>query len=288
MTYRARDLLRDCLRSLFEHTRLGELEVVVVDNGSRDGVGELLAAEFPGVRLIQNPENAGYARPMNQSLRAVGGRYLLQLNPDTLILPEALDTLVSFFESHPEAGICGPKVLNRDLTPQNPCRRGEPRPVAVFSYFLGLDRLFPRSRRFGEYLLGYLDPDQIHTAAGVSGSCMLIRREVVDQIGYLDEQYFAYQEDADYCYRARRAGWEVYYVPSAQIIHFGGQGGSRVHPYRSIVEWHKSYWRFYRKHLAKDYIFLFNWFYYLVMSAKLGWALAANFLRREKYAGPRR
>jgi GT2 family glycosyltransferase len=117
---------------------------------------------------------------------------------------------------------------------------------------------------------------------------MLIRREVVDQIGYLDEQYFAYQEDADYCIRARRAGWEVYYVPTAQIIHYGGQGGSRVHPYRSIIEWHKSYWLFYRKHFAQDYFFLFNWFYYLAMFAKLALTITANFLRREKFAGPRR
>jgi GT2 family glycosyltransferase len=288
VTYQARDYLRDCLRSLFDNTRLDHLEVVVVDNGSHDQVGGMLAAEFPGVRLIENPENGGYTQPMNQLLRAAGGRYLLQLNPDTIILPGALDNLVGFLESRPEVGICGPKVLNRDLSLQKPCRRGEPRPLAVFSYFLGLDRLFPRNRRFGEYLLGYLDPDQIHPVAGVSGSCMLIRREVVDQIGYLDEQYFAYQEDADYCFRARQAGWEVYYVPTAQIIHYGGQGGSRVHPYRSIIAWHKSYWLFYRKHFSKDYFFLFNWFYYLAMFAKLAWALTANFLRREKFAGPRR
>jgi GT2 family glycosyltransferase len=117
---------------------------------------------------------------------------------------------------------------------------------------------------------------------------MVIRREVIEQIGYLDEVYFAYQEDADFCSRARTAGWQVYYYPPAQIIHYGGRGGSRVEPYKSIVEWHRSYWIYYRKHLAKDYFFLFNWFYYLLIGLKLGFALLANSLRKNKYAGPKR
>lgn len=280
--------MRDCLRSLFEHTRSLDLEVIVVDNGSKDGVAEMLREEYPAVQFIENERNAGYTRPMNQSLRAGSGRYLLQLNPDTLIKPGALERLVHFLGEDPKAGICGPKVLNKDGTLQKACRRGEPRPLAVISYFTGLSRLFPRSKRFGEYLMSYMDEDETHTAASLSGSCMLIRREVVEQIGYLDERFFAYQEDADYCFRARQAGWQVYYVPAAQIVHFGGQGGSRVHPFRSIIEWHKSYYWYYRKHLAKDYFFLFNLLYYTAMGVKLGLALLVNFLRKEKYAGPRR
>ena len=134
----------------------------------------------------------------------------------------------------------------------------------------------------------YMDEDAIHPVAGVAGSCMLIRRDLVEQIGYLDELFFAYQEDADYCYRAREVGWQVYYYPVSQIIHYGGRGGSRVHPYRSILEWHKSYWLYYRKNLAKDYFFLFNWMFYLAMILKLSVSLLVNALRREKYAGPHR
>lgn len=262
--------------------------MIVVDNGSKDGVAEMLQEEFPAVQFFENESNAGYTRPMNQALQAGVGRYLLQLNPDTLILPGAIDLLVRFLEENPVVGICGPKVLNKDGTLQKSCRRGEPRPLAVISYFTGLSRLFPRSKRFGGYLMSYMGEDETHAVAGLSGSCMLIRRQVVDQIGYLDERFFAYQEDADYCFRARQAGWQVYYVPGAQIIHFGGQGGSRVQPYRSIIEWHKSYFRYYRKHLAKDYFFLFNGLYYAAMGIKLGLALLVNFLRREKFAGPRR
>jgi hypothetical protein len=281
VTYKAKDLLRECLQSLIENTDL-VFEVIVVDNGSKDGVQDMLRSEFPHVRFIENPTNLGYTRPMNQALQLGQGSYLLQLNPDTLILENALDRLVEFMEGHLEIGICGPKVLNRDLTLQKSCRRGEPTPGAVIAYFLGLSRRFPGSERFGGYQLNYLGEDETHPVAGVAGSCMLIRREVIQQIGYLDERYFAYQEDADFCRRAREKGWQVYYYPRAQIIHYGGQGGSGVEPYRSILAWHKAYFQYYRKYLAKDYFFLFNWFYYLAMLVKLIASLVVNYLRKEK------
>lgn len=288
VTYQAREWLRGCLNSIYEHTSRASFEIIVIDNGSRDGVGEMLANEFPEVSFKANPKNLGYTRPMNQALRASRGRYLMQLNPDTIVKPGALDELVEFMENHGEAGICGPKVLNRDGTLQLQCRRGEPRPLAVLSYFLGLSKVFPNSRIFGGYLLNYLDEDVVQDVPGVSGSCMLIRREVIDQIGYLDESFFAYQEDTDYCLRARQAGWKIYYVPESVIIHYGGQGGTRVEPYRSIVAWHKSYWYLYKKHYAREYFFLLNWLYYAAMFAKMTWTLFANLFRREKFAGPRR
>lgn len=288
VTYKARDLLRGCLQSLYETTPSSQIEVIVVDNGSKDGVGEMLRQEYPEIRFIENEGNAGFTRPMNQALQAGRGRYLLLLNPDTIIQPQALNRLAAFLDAHPKAGICGPKVLNRDRTLQKPCRRGESRPWAVISYFTGLAALFPKSKWFGEYLMSYMDEDETHQVAGVAGSCMLVRREVFDQIGYLDERFFAYQEDADLCFRARQAGWQIYYVPESQIIHFGSLGGSRVQPYRSIFEWHRSYFLYYRKNLAKDYFFLFNGVYYLAMFLKLLFSLLANFLRRDKFAGSRK
>lgn len=280
--------MRDCLQSIYETHPASQIEVIVVDNGSKDGVGEMLRGKYPQIRFIENDHNAGFTRPMNQALRASQGRYLLQLNPDTLILPGALDRLVAFLEAHPQVGICGPKVLNRDRTLQKPCRRGESRPWAVISYFTGLAALFPKSKWFGEYLMSYMDENETHQVAGVAGSCMLVRREVFAEIGYLDERFFAYQEDADLCFRARQAGWQIYYVPEAQIVHYGSLGGSRVQPYRSIFEWHRSYFLYYRKNLAKDYFFLFNGVYYLAMFLKLLFSLLANFLRRDKFAGSRK
>lgn len=290
VSFQTRDLLRDCLQSIAENTQRS-YEVIVVDNGSQDGTQEMLvqwSQERPNLTLVQNQENLGYTYPMNQGLRRARGRFLFQLNPDTLILPGALDSLAAFLEANPQAGICGPKVLNRDGTLQKPCRRGEPRPLAMIAYFSGLAKRFPHSQRLNEYLMSYKDEDETHPVAGVSGSCMCIRRAVVEQIGYLDEAFFAYQEDADYCRRARQAGWQVIYFPQAQIVHFGGMGGTRNQPYRSIIAWHRSYYIYYRKHLAGDYFFLFNGLYYLAMAAKLLLALAVNFLRKDKRASTRR
>jgi len=177
VTYQARELLVECLRSLAQNTSL-DYEVIVVDNGSTDGVEQILREQFPLVHFMRNEQNLGYTRPMNQALEQAKGQFLLQLNPDTLVLSNALDTLVNFMHEHPQAGICGPKVLNPDHSLQKPCRRGEPTPLAVFSYFTGLYKRFPRSQRLGGYLLNYLDEDQVALVAGVSGSCMLIRRAV--------------------------------------------------------------------------------------------------------------
>jgi hypothetical protein len=281
VTYQARDLLRDCLQSLYQNTRR-RFEVIVVDNGSKDGVREMLAGEFPAVKLIENESNAGFTKPMNQALRLGRGRYLIQLNPDTLVLPEALDRLANFLDHNPEIGICGPKVLNQDLTMQKQCRRGEARPWAVITYFLGFSELFPHSRLFGQYLMSFYDEDQAHPVAAVSGSCMAIRRALLDQIGYLDERFFAYQEDSDLCFRARQAGWKVYYQPQAQIIHYGGRGGSKVESERSLYEWHKSYYLYYKKNLSGDYFFLLSWLYYLAMLVKYVSAVVANRMRKLK------
>lgn len=287
-TRQARDLLRDCLQSIYANTRKVSLEIIVVDNSSRDGTVEMLKVEFPKVRLIVNDHNAGFTRPTNQALEISCGRYALLLNNDTAILPEALDRLVEFADAHKEIGICTPKVLNRDGTLQKQCRRSFATPWDLFCYFSGLSSLFPKSSLFARYLVTYRGEDETHAVDAVSGSCMLIRREVLDQIGLLDERFFAYQEDADFCFRAKRAGWQVYYYPQAQIIHYASQGGSRINPYRSIYEWHKSYFLYYRKNLASRYFFLFNWFYYMVMVLKLASAIMVNFLRKEKFAGSRK
>lgn len=288
VTLNACQYLRDCLESLAAHPASLPTEIIVVDNASRDGTQVMLAQEYPYVTLIQNEKNEGFARPANQAMRRASGRYYLLLNPDTLVLDGALDRLVAFMEEHPQAGIVGPKVLNRDGSLQQPCRRGLPRPWAMASYFLRLYRLFPHSKLFGGYLLNYLGEDETHLVDGVSGSCMLIRRTAAEQAGYFDERFFAYQEDADFCFQAQRLGWQIYYHPQAQITHYGGQGGSRAEPYRAIFEWHRSYFLYYRKNLAKDYFFLFNWLYYAVMGVKLLLSLLHNLLRRDKHPGPQR
>jgi len=282
------DLLRSCLTSLYHTAGSVSFEVTVVDNHSSDATRTILQAEFPQVSLIELEQNEGYTRPMNLGLKAGQGSYLMQLNPDTLIQPGMLENLLQFMETHPQVGICTPKVLNRDGTLQKQCRRSAARPWDVITYFTGLYRLFPHSKLFGGYLMTYLGEDETAAVEAVSGSCMLIRRAVVEQVGYLDEAYFAYQEDTDFCFRTRQAGWEIFYVPAAQVIHYGGKGGSVVQPYQAIIQWHRSYYLYYRKNLARDYFFLVNWLIYLGVGAKLILSLLLNFFRKDKVVGSRK
>src|SRR5512138_3868227 len=177
-------MLRDCLNSLLQAPARVQFEVIVVDNGSQDGSPDMLRAEFPQVQLICLNRNEGYTRPMNLGLRAGQGRYLLQLNPDTLMQPGLLEGLVEFMDAHPEVGIATPKVLNRDGTLQKQCRRSAARPWDVLAYFLHLGALNPHSKLLNGYLKSYLGEDETHAVEAVSGSCMVIKREVFQTIGY--------------------------------------------------------------------------------------------------------
>ena len=288
VTHNTQEVLRASLVSLFQSNGQSTFEVSIVDNHSKDGTLEMLRSEYPQIQLICLDHNAGYTHPMNLALRAARGRYLMQLNPDTLVSPGMLDGLLAYMDTHPEVGIVTPKVINQNGTLQKQCRRSDARPWDVFTYFTGLSHLFPKSRTFAGYLMTYRGENEIHEAEAVSGSCMLIRRAVVDQIGYLDEVFFAYQEDTDFCFRARHAGWKIVYMPKVSLIHYGGQGGSRVHPYRGILQWHRSYYLYYHKHLAKDYFFLVNWVMDVFIGLKLVASLAVNLFRKEKIVGSRK
>lgn len=260
-------------------------EIIVVDNGSTDGTRQMLQESFPRLTHINNDSNPGYTTAMNQALRVGAGRYLMQLNPDTVLQKPGFFPLVAYMDTHPEAGICTPKVLNADGSLQKQCRRSAARPWDVVTYFTRLSSLFPRSRLFGRYLLTWAADDDILEVEAVSGSCMVLRRELLESVGYLDEAFFAYQEDADYCFRAREMGWKVLYLPLTSIVHYGGLGGSRHQPFRAIFEWHRSYFRYYRKHLSRDYFFLINWAMYLGMALKLFLSMLVNLFRREKIVG---
>jgi GT2 family glycosyltransferase len=285
LTLKSKEKVLACLTSLFEQTRNLDMDVIVVDNHSQDGTVEQIRAQFPDVRLIVNDNNLGYSKAVNQGLRALEARYYVLLNPDTIVLDMAFNHLVQFMDENPEVGICSPKVLNQDGTIQYQSRRGEARPWDVFSYFSGLSKLFPKDPRFSGYLLTHIDNEKVNEVGAVSGSCMMIRNDVIAQIGYLDERYFAYQEDTDYCFHARQSGWKVCYVPTAEVLHYGGQGGSNVNPYFGAYHWHRSYFLYYQKNLAKDYPFWFHPIYYLAMLLKFLIALLGLIFGKEKIAG---
>lgn len=275
----SRDLLQDCLNSIRQFPPDGDYEILIADNGSDDGTVDMLHEEFPEIPLILNKENLGFTKPNNQMLHLAKGDFLLLLNPDTLLKEDCFNPQIRYLEANPQVGVSIPKVLNGDGSFQRQSRRGEATPEEVIGYFFKLGKIFPKSRALNGYLMFWLPEDEIAEVKAVSGSCMFIRRETWEQVGDFDEQFFAYQEDSDFCMRVRKKGWKVMYVPISSIIHYGGEGGSKSQPVNSIYQWHRSYFLYYRKHFAKKHSFLFNWLYYLMMAAKLGLALLRNLFK---------
>lgn len=289
VTYNSFGPLKICLDSLI--SSLGsslDYEITIIDNGSEDKTVEFIEENYPDIVLIKNNRNFGYTKAMNQGLRISKGKYSVQLNPDVSVPHNTFQQLSDWLDDHPDVGICIPKVLNQDGSFQRQCRRGFARPLEVVSYFLKLDKLFPNNKKLGNYVKTYLPEDEIVEVDAVSGSCMMIRKEVIEEIGYLDERFFAYQEDTDFCFRAKNAGWKVYYLPIATVTHLGGRGGSRSNPFRGIFEWHKSYYLYYNKNLAKDYFFLVNWFMYLMVGLKLAFSLIGALFSKEKVVGTKK
>jgi GT2 family glycosyltransferase len=246
-------VLEPCLRSLYDAPPWRPVEVIVVDNGSRDETVTRVTREFPAVRVIRNDANVGFTRATNQGIEASQGQYLLWLNTDTILRPGALDTLADFLESHPRAGVVGPMVLNADGTFQPQCRRGMPTPLSAFAYMSGLSRVFPRYRPLSGYMLDHLPVTEPARVTSVSGCCLLARREVWNQIGPLDTDIFGFGEDIDWCVRAAERGWEVWYWPESVIVHLKGRGGVHTHPYRKLHAIHQAMWVFFRKHQRQRY-----------------------------------
>ena len=269
VTLNASKYLHHCL-TLLEKSQGAEVEqIIVVDNRSNDNTVKMIHEKHSSVTLIQNNRNEGYTIPMNRAMKEADGEYLLILNPDAFVKPKAVAALANFLDLHPEVGIAGPKVLNVDGTFQKSCRRGVARPWNVISYFTGLAARFPDNSKYTGYHLSHLDENILNEVDGVSGSCMMIRRNLIDKIDCFDERFFAYQEDSDYCFRAKAAGWKIYYVPEAEVIHDAGRGGSAAYKYRSLFEWHRSYYLLYKKHFSADYFPLANGLCYSAMLGKL-------------------
>jgi len=270
VNYRTCDLLRECLQSIYEGRGDFSFQVCVVDNCSQDGSCAMVGEEFPQVQLIESAINGGYAYANNLGLRAFGfaqtsderpsestPRYALLLNPDTLLPPSALQEMLNFMETHPEAGVAGPRLVLADGSLDLACRRSFPSPAVSFYRMVGLSKLFPRSRRFGRYNLTYLDPDEVAEVDSVVGAFMLVRAEALKQVGLLDENFFMYGEDLDWAYRIKEAGWKVYYNPQVTVLHYK-RAASR-HSRKANYEFYRAMHIFYRKHYAATTPFWLHW-----------------------------
>ena len=259
VSYNVRSFLRQALQTLLDASKGLETEIFVVDNNSIDGSKQMVRREFPEVKLICNPDNAGFARANNQALSRCKGRYILLINPDTIVRPDTLQKMVDFLDEHPEAGAAGCKILNPDGSLQLSCHRGFPTPRAALLKLTGLSTLFPHNPRFASYNLSYLDPDQVHEVDVLSGSFMMVRREAVEQVGPLDERFFLYGEDIDWCYRIKKAGWKLFYAPVTEIVHFKGESAKRAPRLKSTIAFYKAMHIFVRKHFGSGCLPLPGW-----------------------------
>lgn len=262
VNYNTCQLTTDCLRSVYASETVYEYEVIVIDNHSSDGSLESIREEFPHVTLIANTENTGFAKANNQGMAAAKGRYVLLLNSDTVVQKDTLQTMIAFMDEHPKVGASGCKVVLPDGSLDKACKRGFPTPSASFYYAFGFSKLFPDKPKFNQYQLGHLDPDQEYPVDCLVGAFMLVRRETIEQIGGLDETFFMYGEDIDWCYRIKQAGWDIHYYPKTRIVHYKG-GSARRRPVRIIYEFHRAMIVFHRKHYRKRYNILINYFIYL-------------------------
>ena len=259
LNYNTRDLTRQALNSVLAAAEGLEAEIFVVDNASADGSADMVAEEFPQVKLIRNAANVGFSAGNNVALRQVAGEYALLINTDTIVRRDALHTMVEFLDAHPQAGACGCKILDPDGTLQLDSRRGFPTPLAAFCKMSGLSRLFPKHPLIARYHMTYLDPEQMAEVEVLSGSCMMVRKAAMDQVGLLDEDYFMYGEDIDWCYRFHQAGWKIYYVPTTEIIHFCGESG-RGTPLKILYLKSQAMSIFVNKQMARRYRFFPLWF----------------------------
>jgi N-acetylglucosaminyl-diphospho-decaprenol L-rhamnosyltransferase len=297
VNYNVRDLLRDCLKSVCASRGTFDYQVWVVDNGSTDGSADMVAAEFPEVQLIR-AENHGYAAGNNLGLQALGftedpphstekngvPRYVLLLNPDTVLPPSALVDMLTFMALHPQAGVAGPRLVREDGSLDRACRRSFPTPEIAFYRLSGLSRIFPNSRRFGQYNVTFLPPDVTTEVDSVVGAFMLIRAEALAQVGLLDEQYFMYAEDLDLCFRIKQRGWQVWYNAEVTVLHYKGQS-SRQRSDFANAQFYQTMRLFHDKHFEGQTFFAMNWLIHAAIGLLGSWALLRDQLRPVEQRG---
>lgn len=253
VNYNVKEYLKNLLHSIKKASQNLSTEIFVVDNASDDGSVEMIREKFPEVKLIANEKNLGFGKANNLALKEAKGKYILLINPDTLVAEDTFSKLIEFFESHPDAGMVGCKILNPDGTLQLACRRSFPGPWTSFTKVTGLSTLFPKSKLFARYNLTYLDENQTYEVDAISGSFMMMRKEVYDKVGGFDEQFFMYGEDLDLCYRIQKAGYKIYYVHSTQIIHYKGESTKRSSLDETKV-FYDAMHLFVKKHLSGSFI----------------------------------
>ena len=227
VNYNVKEFLQNLIESIQKASKNISTEIIVVDNDSDDGSIEIVQQKYPFVNLIKNKQNLGFGKANNIGLKISRGKYILMINPDTIVKEDTFVKMIEFFEANKEVGLAGCKVLNPDGTLQLACRRGFPGVWTSFTKVTGLSSLFPKSKLFAKYNLTYLDENKSYEVDAISGAFMFMRKEVYESVGGFDPEFFMYGEDIDLCYRVQKAGYKVYYVHSTEIIHYKGESTKR-------------------------------------------------------------
>ncbi|MFQ3632230.1 glycosyltransferase family 2 protein [Roseiflexus sp.] len=246
VNWNARDVLRDCLASIPAAAGSLACETIVVDNASSDGSVEMVRTAFPHVHLIALPENMGFARANNIGFARAQGRYFLLLNPDTWLPPGALDSMAALMDRMPDVGILGPRLVNADGTLQPSCRFFPTLTNMILDCW-GISQLAPRNRTLARFKMTDWAHDEARDVDQPSGACLMVRREAWNDAGPLDERFFMYFEEVDFCWRVRQAGWRIRFTPAPQITHYGGQSSLQNLDAR-IAQRYASLVLFFRKH----------------------------------------
>jgi GT2 family glycosyltransferase len=251
VNWNTREFLAECLTSLYAYPPIGcDMQVIVVDNGSADESVSMMAERFPEVCLIASDTNLGYAEGNNVALKRAEGDFVLLLNPDVIVHEQSLSNAIDFLKGRRDAAAVGVRLVGKDGKTQSSLR-GFPDPLPVFFEYAGLARLFPKSRRFGQYRMTYFDYDQSGEVDQPMGSFLMLSRAALDQVGMMDPDFPIFFNEVDWCWRAKRdLGWKIYYTPTAEVTHVGGASTRQVKA-RMISESHGSLLRFYEKHYKK-------------------------------------
>lgn len=283
VSFNCRDHLLRCLESLGQESRNVACEVIVIDNASIDGTTEAIRERYPDVQLVCSPVNRGFAWASNRGIERASGRHLLLLNPDTVVAPQALARAVRALEERPDIGMLGCKLVCPDGNLDKACKRGFPTPLSALYYFTGATRIAPRSKRFAQYTAGHIGENDTAVVDAVNGAFMLVRRAAVEDVGLLDERYWMYMEDLDWCYRFRERGWPVLYWPEVEVMHVKAGSSGRVRRWRVNYAFHRGMWLFYRTHYAPTRPFLVTSLVWLGVWSKLAVSASRNALRVSRH-----
>ena len=252
VNYNTKEYLLNCINSILLSKYKGSLEIIIVDNNSKDNSIELLDKTKEQITIIENNSNLGFSKAVNIGLKKSSGNYVCLLNPDTIVPIDSLNKLFDYMEKNEDVSCVSPKIVNSDNTLQISCKRSLPKVKNSFFKIIGIDRFFPNNKFFSNYNLLYLDENLSHQVDVISGACMFLRSKVIDVVGYFDESFFLYGEDIDYCHRMCDLDMKIMYFPDCKITHFKGVSAEN-RPYQVISEFHESMIIYFNKY-KKRYI----------------------------------